>query len=1167
MRDGRFDLTPLEPRTLLSGALDLVGVTALRRDATLSSIDGEGFTVAVIDTGIDATHPLLSGNVRAVVDITGSAGSAGYTDPHGTHVAGIVASQPDPSRGYGGGVAPGAGLVAINVFTTTSGGEVGADNSAIEQALRWVIDHRAEHNIVAVNMSLGAGFYTSTDGVSGAIYADEIHALESAGVTVVSAAGNSYGIVVDGSTGQAYDVQYPNSAAPGIISTLNVGAVWEQDESGPFVWGSTIDYGTDADRVVSFSQRPPTSVGNAIFAPGATITSTWPGGGLQSTQGTSMASPMVAGAVALLQDAAQTFAGRTLATDEVRSILQETGASIVDGDDESDGVFLDLNGNGQLDAGETDDLVNTGLAYRRLDLLAAVQWVRDQLGAGTVGGGDPNSRLGTATDLGTLDGAPFEPVRARIGSDGGVSVGTRDVDLYRFNLAVPGRVAIEVASDPAGPADFNSYLRLFDAGGRQLAANDDNGVNGFSVLKRDLDAGTYFVGVSGFGNTAYRPGNGTGAKPGKTGNYRLGLSLSAADGNGLLSGARSIRIASGNDVPVVFEEDIGSDFGKPVGSADVDFFRIVAPDDGTMLVDLDTPYPDDFVDTYLRVFDEAGTQIGFSDDNLATSITGTSVEFNGGGGTVVNALSQFVGHTTDSFVIGTVSRGDVYYVGVSDFDNRIYNATDLSGRDSSGAGGRYQLEVRFANRDINGSIEQAVSFTSLPVVSQQGQIGSDFGTNVGDRDVDMFALQAPSGGILEIDVDSFAIVGNSDTVDAVIRLFDADGSPLASSDDIDGPDPLLQVAVSAGQTLYAAVSGKGNTGYDPFLLGSGTSGDDGFYTVSISVRPSSLATSLRDDQVADGAIASISPGATLRGEIGMDGGFVRGQADSDLYRFVPTSSGPVEIRTLSIDGYSADTLLKLLDASGIPIAQNDDADGTTKSSRLQVDVVGGQTYFVQVLGASGTSGSYGLTLDGGFASIVNGVVVANGTSGNDRLVVNARNDRIRVYRGAAMLSFAQGPVVGVQVFAGAGNDRVEVGAGLPGVYVDGGDGNDLLVGGPGKDTLTAGAGRNTLLGGDGDDRLNGSGGRDSIAGQAGNDRLYGNGGDDTLDGGGNVDRLFAGLGNDLLFGGGSNDKLYADAGNDTLFGQAGADLLDGSTGTDSADNDPLDTRIAIEVLS
>jgi subtilisin family serine protease/Ca2+-binding RTX toxin-like protein len=1151
---------------LLSAALDLIGVTALRGDPTLSSIDGAGFTVAVIDTGIDATHPLLSPLVREVIDITGSAGSDGYTDPHGTHVAGIVASRPDRSRGYNGGVAPAAGIVGINVFTTTAGGGVGADNSSIERALRWVVDNRARHNIVAVNMSLGAGFYTSTAGVSGAIYADEIDALEAAGVTVVSAAGNSYGIVVDGSTGQAYDVQYPNSAAPGIISTLNVGAVWEQDESGPFVWGSTIDYSTAADRVVSFSQRPPTDVGNAIFAPGATITSTWPGGGLQSTQGTSMASPMVAGAVALLQDAAQTFAGRSLTPNEVRSILQNTGTSIIDGDDENDGVFLDLNGNGQIDSGETADLTNSGLTYRRLNVLAAVRWVRDNLGAGAVVGGDPNATLATATNLGTLSGAPFQPVRARIGFDGGVNVGTRDVDLYRLSLAAPGRVTIEIASDPQSPADFNSYLRLFDASGNQLAANDDNGINGFSSLKRNLAAGTYFVGVSGFGNSTYNPVNGSGKKPGKTGNYRLGLSLSSADTNGLLSGARSIQIASGNDVPVVFEEDIGSDFGKAVGSADVDFFKIVAPDDGTLLVDLDTPYSSNFVDTYLRVFDDSGTEIGFSDDDLATSITGSAVEFDAGGGIVVNALSQFVGHTTDSFVIGTVERGDVYYVGVSDFDNRTYSATALTGRSSSGTGGRYQLEVRFANRDRNGSIEQAVSFTTLPVVSQQGQIGSDFGTSVGDRDVDMFALRMPSGGILEIDVDSFSIPGNNDTVDAVIKLFDASGNPLASSDDIDGPDPLLQVAVTAGQTLYAAVSGKGNTSYDPFLLGSGTSGDDGFYTVSISVRPTSIAPSLRDDQIGDGAIASITPGAALRGEIGMDGGFVRGQGDSDLYRFVPTFSGPVEVRTLSIDGYSADTLLKLLDASGNVIAQNDDAGSTTKNSRLQVNVVSGQTYFVQVLGAAGTSGSYGVTLDGGFARFDSGFVVVNGTAGNDRLLVNARNDRIRVYRGASMLSFAQGPVIGVKVLAGAGNDRVEIGAGLSGVYVDGGDGNDLLVGGLGNDTLTGGAGRNTLLGGDGDDRLNGSGGRDSLAGQAGNDRLYGNGGDDTLDGGGGVDRLFAGDGNDLLFGGSSNDKLYANAGNDTLFGQAGADLLDGSTGTDSADNDPLDTRIAIEVL-
>jgi len=607
----------LEPRLLLSAAFDLIQLTAMRADPDFADIDGTGVSVAVIDTGLDQNHYLLGPNYLAGADLVYGGSIPTPVGDHGTHVAGIVgATDPDI------GVAPDVGLIGLQVFTEIPGLDPGAFNHHVEDALNWVLGNYQEYNILAVNMSLGSGFYTSQTEVSSSIYYDEIQRLEAAGITVVAAAGNSYGWRRDSFTGEWNNNMDPNSASPGILSTLDVGAVWETDEGGAWPWsGYTVDLTTGADRITAFSQRPPLDVGNVLFAPGAMINSTIPGNRFTEMPGTSMASPMVAGVVALMQEAAMKFGGRFLAPAEVRDILLTTADTIYDGDDEDSVVWSDTNGDGQLSADEYLPFDATNLYYQRVNVYEAMKEIRDRFDG--IASPNPSGQAGSGDPNGTIPGAYLGPqlrgdspvdgslVEARIigtiGTDGasgpgtGVQVGDKDVDIMRFEVLSPGDITIQTTTRLDDPQDFDTVLRLFDGEGNELAFNDDIElyVDKFSRIQMPLELGVYYVGVSGYDNTDYNPFVAASGISGGMGNYVLEFTLVNDDPNGLISGAVPVNLITDNESK--FDGSIGYDYGNLVGVSDVDLFEIYIPDDGTLYIDIDTPYEANYLDSFLRL--------------------------------------------------------------------------------------------------------------------------------------------------------------------------------------------------------------------------------------------------------------------------------------------------------------------------------------------------------------------------------------------------------------------------------------------------------------------------------------------------------------------------------------------------------------------------------------
>ncbi len=308
---------------------------------------GSGQVLAVLDTGVDSTHPFLTGKVVSeacysttyapysstsvcpggVVESTAAGSAMPYdgTCPsgecdHGTHVAGIMAGKGGGATGVSySGVAKEAGLIAVQVFTRFDSLSICGSSSPCVlsytsdqvKGLERIYELRSSYDIAAVNMSLGGGQYydQATCDSSNTSIKTAIDNLRSVNIATVIASGNN---------------GYSDSMnAPGCVSSaVSVGASW--DVSYPTGIGCASggsDYG-GVDEVACFSNSDDFL---DLLAPGIWITSSIPGGGYSTWAGTSMATPHVAGAWALLKQKES-----SLTVDQALDALKNTGLSVVD---------------------------------------------------------------------------------------------------------------------------------------------------------------------------------------------------------------------------------------------------------------------------------------------------------------------------------------------------------------------------------------------------------------------------------------------------------------------------------------------------------------------------------------------------------------------------------------------------------------------------------------------------------------------------------------------------------------------------------------------------------------------------------------------------------------------------------------------------------------------
>ncbi|MEK9182373.1 MAG: S8 family peptidase [Patescibacteria group bacterium] len=239
---------------------------------------GVGVGIAVIDTGIELSHPDLKTNIIANKNCLSSVKNGNDDNGHGTHAAGTIAAL---NNGIGVvGAAPEAKLVAVKVLNRNGSGTW----SSVICGIDWMTANASKYNIKVANMSLGGA--GTNDNNCGYSNNDPLHKAicksRDAGIIYVVAAGNE-NKSVSLSVPAAYD-----------DAVITVSALADSDGASGGL-GSPTPYGTD-DTFAIFS-----NYGSAVDlgAPGVDIYSTYKGGSYATLSGTSMAAPHVSGAAAL----------------------------------------------------------------------------------------------------------------------------------------------------------------------------------------------------------------------------------------------------------------------------------------------------------------------------------------------------------------------------------------------------------------------------------------------------------------------------------------------------------------------------------------------------------------------------------------------------------------------------------------------------------------------------------------------------------------------------------------------------------------------------------------------------------------------------------------------------------------------------------------------------
>ena len=259
---------------------------------------GKSIGIAVLDTGIYPHEDFIipSNRIAAFKDFIHHYPDCYDDNGHGTHVCGIIAGNGHQSRGLYRGMAPESHLIVGKILDSAGNGSI----SHILEAIRWVIKYRRAYNIRILNISVGSENTEIDEEKS--ILVQSVNAAWDNGITVVVAAGNN-------------GPKRMSVTSPGISrKVITVGS--SDDYKAIFLGGA---------RIHNYSGRGPTRrmiLKPDIVAPGSDIISCSPAG-YTSRSGTSMATPIVSGAAAMLLSK---YPDKS--NEEIKQLLQSTATDL-----------------------------------------------------------------------------------------------------------------------------------------------------------------------------------------------------------------------------------------------------------------------------------------------------------------------------------------------------------------------------------------------------------------------------------------------------------------------------------------------------------------------------------------------------------------------------------------------------------------------------------------------------------------------------------------------------------------------------------------------------------------------------------------------------------------------------------------------------------------------
>ena len=1141
------DTFPNDPRFDELYALNNTGQTGGTPDADIDSPEGwdlqtgsSDTVVGVIDTGVDYTHPELDDNMWTnpgeirdngidddgngfVDDFFGYDFANGDGDPfddnnHGTHVSGTIAAEGNNGDGITGTAWDGQ-IMALKFLGADGFGTTFDAIQAVEYATIMGAD-------LTSNSWGGGGF---SEGLAEAIAASGEEEM-----LFVAAAGN------DSSDTDTF-AHYPSS-----YDLDNIISVAATD---------------DSDNLAGFSNFGSTTVD--LGAPGVDILSSIPGNGYALFNGTSMATPHVAGAVSLLlaeEPGLSAEEAKDIILSGVDPITALEGRSVTGGRLNGFNSLAELGPPAELIGTPEDDVISGTNRGDFINGLGGNDILEGRGGDDEVLGGAGNDDLGGGSGNDTLSG---EGGKDRIsggsgedrlngGNDKDTLIGGSDNDTLRGGNGDDRLIGVELA-DSSSQFGANEIDNLAGGGGRDsfvlgdpLRVYYDDGnplsrgesdyalLSGFNIGHDSIDlAGTadqyrldFFTSESGTIDAAliFDPGvTARGETVAILENVAEDLDLNSSVFRFIDSEVGAIAAEDSEETDIADTRDADSEVSAIKSTTPV----IVEPPSEVLTIDEPNDTIAEAIDTGLSS-ENPGTfsDSGFLGDNPDVEPTNevdllqfqldagdrvtADIDASISGSPLDSILRIFdsAGNEVavnddndglDSFIEFTASTSDTYYVGVSSYANFSYDPSVEGSGFDGFSTGEYDLEI-FIGED--------------PFSFNNGSLQTDIRQDNGAIDdvffggSDFFNPGFP--------VSDFGFQNGTDTSTFVFNDTSGFSQQPVTVERIDDEIVVTGTYTGGGANVdftrtYSLVEGLNVVNVETEFVNNGSDVDLSYFDTFDPDQGTDRGNGTETfndvfDLDTAGGTATVGQASELD-----DLTFLLGSLNPDV---TVASGSPFNIG----DGFTLNEFF----ASPFD-GEGELADSGTHIG-IQLDLSAGETESFDYLQAYGENPEEAQEQ---FLQSVEPLTPIVGTEGDDVLTGTENRD------------FIEG-LGGNDVIEGlAGNDTIA-----------GGNGNDLVSAGDGRDSVTGDRGSDSILGGNGDDRLDGGRGNDRLLGESGEDIVNGGEGNDTITGGVDNDELFGDAGSDSIFGGTEDDTVNGGEGNDTLEGGFGSDSLTGDAGND-----------------